>query len=86
MKIKLADGTLLDVDMTACVSKVIDTYGYDEATSTLYIRFQHGKKLYAYSGFPADMHNSMREAVSAGKYFQQHIVKNYHGNYINEAE
>ena len=73
--------------MTLCAdSKVIHSYGYDEETKALFIRFVHGRKLYRYDNFPADMYQSMREAVSAGKYFGQHIVKNYEGHYIKEAE
>lgn len=73
--------------MTLCPdSKVIHSYGYNQETKALFIRFVHGRKLYRYDNFPADMHQSMREAVSSGKYFSQHIVKNYQGAYINEAE
>jgi len=73
--------------MTLCPdSKVIQSYGYSEETKALYIRFVHGKKLYSYANFPADLYQAMREAVSAGKFFQQRIVKLYDGKYINEAE
>ena len=73
--------------MTLCPdSKVIHSYGYDAETKALFIRFVHGRKLYRYDNFPVDLHHGMREAVSAGKFFQQRIVKLYDGKYINEAE
>ena len=73
--------------MTLCPdSKVIQSYGYSEETKALYIRFVHGKKLYSYANFPADLYQSMREAPSAGRFFQQRIVKIYNGAFIDEKE
>ena len=72
--------------MTLCDSKMIHSYGYNPETKQLFVRFVHGRKLYRYDDFPADMHKTMREAVSAGKYFSQHVVKQYHGIYIKEND
>ena len=72
--------------MTLCASTLIHSYGYDEDTKTLFIRFVHGRKLYRYPGYPADLYQAMREAVSVGKFFSQRIVKNYTGEFIREQD
>lgn len=72
--------------LTKSDSSVIAEYGYDEKAKSLFIRFVHGRKLWRYDNFPADLYQTMREAISVGKFFNQRIVKTYTGVYLPEKE
>ena len=70
--------------MTLTDSKMIHSYGYDENARALFVRFVHGRALYRYDNFPPDLYQSMREAVSAGKFFHQRISPIYQGVLIKD--
>jgi len=78
------EGPSIDVVMTPTDSSMIHSYGYDAATKTLYVRFIRGMKLYSYANFPEDLYQTMRQAVSAGKFFNQRVVKVYTGVFVPE--
>ncbi len=72
--------------MVLCESAMIHSFGYDAQAHQLFVRFVHGRKLYRYDSFPEDQYQSMREAVSPGKFFSQRVVKIYQGEYIKESD
>ena len=70
--------------MRSATSSLINSYGYDAETKQLFVRFVHGMKLYRYDNFPADLFNSMTEAVSPGKFFTQRVRSLYTGYFLLE--
>ncbi|WP_342417169.1 KTSC domain-containing protein [Paenibacillus sp. FSL R10-2782] len=55
-------------------SSNLDAVAYDENTSTLYVRFNHGGE-YAYANVPQSEYTGLLSAGSHGKYFDAHIKK-----------
>jgi lysyl-tRNA synthetase class 2 len=53
-------------------SSTLDAVAYDEASSTLGVRFKNGGE-YEYSGVPESVYRGILAAPSAGKYFQTHV-------------
>jgi hypothetical protein len=53
-------------------SSVIRQFRYDEASSTLLIIFQSGKR-YRYLDVPSETHKGLREAFAKGAFFNTHI-------------
>jgi hypothetical protein len=60
------------IAMKQIKSSQIESYGYDEATKTLAIKFNKGTKTYRYPGVPADLVAGF-EKGSAGKHFAANI-------------
>lgn len=53
-------------------SSSLDAVAYDEASSTLGVRFRNGSE-YEYLAVPADVYLGILSAPSAGKYFNTHV-------------
>jgi KTSC domain len=80
------DGPSITVEMIPCKSTMLESFGYDPKSRTLYVRFLHGHRLYQYPGVPEDMFGLMKKAPSPGKYFNASIIKGgYEGKYIKEV-
>lgn len=62
------------MNMVPVSSSNLRAVGYDAASSTLYVTFNHGGT-YAYSGVPASVHASLMTASSHGTYFDSHVKK-----------
>lgn len=60
------------MDWTPLVSSNLSAMRYDEQTHLLQIRFQSGKT-YDYKDVPADVADGLKQADSAGKYFNSSI-------------
>jgi len=67
------------VELCACESSQIHSFGHCPNTNTLAVRFKSksapdGKgSLYHYPDISADTHKAMTEAESVGKFFGQHV-------------
>lgn len=61
------------VMMQKVVSSNISEVGYDQATSTLYVRFKDGNRLYKYLRVPPVVYIGMLATRSKGKYFAEQI-------------
>lgn len=57
-------------------SSAIRTFSYDEQGHTLFVTFIDGD-LYAYLDVPPEVHASMREASSKGRFFAYRIRNRY---------
>lgn len=55
-------------------SSTLDAVAYDEASSTLGVRFKNGSE-YEYSGVPQNIYRGILAASSAGKYFDANVKK-----------
>jgi hypothetical protein len=69
------------IELTACVSSQIESFGYHEASQTLAIKFP-GKgvspgSVYHYADVPADVFEAMKAAESVGKFFGSKIRGRY---------
>ena len=64
--------------MFAVQSSTILSIGYDEEAKELHILFVGGHE-YVYRDFPADLWNQFRVADSVGRFFAQHIKKQFRG-------
>jgi hypothetical protein len=53
-------------------SSMLDAVAYDDATSTLRVRFKNGTE-YEYSGVPAAVYHGLLKATSSGIYFNAHV-------------
>jgi hypothetical protein len=62
------------MDMVPVMSTNVSAVGFDNGT--LRIQFFNGSE-YEYSGVPESVFNEMKNAVSAGAYFAQHIKGQY---------
>lgn len=61
--IEISDG----VEMYEVNSSTVDSAGYDEQTSTLYVRFKDGA-VYAYDNVPLNYWNGLQQADSKGSW------------------
>ena len=68
----------MPVTMFAVQSSTILAIGYDAEKSELHLIFNGGHE-YVYRDFPADLWTQFREAPSVGKFFSQHVKKQFHG-------
>ncbi len=59
---------------TPVTSSNLKAVGYDPATSTLEIEFQHGD-IYQYFNVPKARYAGLMDASSKGEYFDAHIKK-----------
>jgi hypothetical protein len=57
-------------------SAVIRSFQYDEASKTLLIAFQSGRR-YTYLEVPAEIHQGLRAAFAKGAFFNTHIRDRY---------
>ncbi len=64
------------MDMIPVRSSNLSAVGYDDATSTLRIRFNSGG-LYDYYNVPSNVYQGLMSASSHGTYFHQHIKDVY---------
>ncbi len=55
-----------------------------DTKGTLWIRFQHQRKLYRYDNVPEHVVNSMAQAPSIGGFVTRSILKQYKGALIEE--
>ena len=62
-------------------SKVIRSFHYDDASRTLLITFQSGRR-YRYLDVPAETVQAMRAAFAKGEFFNAHI----RGRFAHEEE
>jgi len=53
-------------------SSSLRSIGYDRATATLEVEFTSGG-IYRYADVPAGVWSAFRQAVSKGKFFQDHV-------------
>jgi hypothetical protein len=53
-------------------SAIIRSFQYDEASKTLLIAFQSGRR-YTYLEVPAEIHKGLRAAFAKGAFFNTHI-------------
>ena len=64
------------VEMYGVSSSNIDSIGYDEQKSQLYIQFNRGR-MYVYDGVPQHIYTNLMNASSHGKYHAQFIKNSY---------
>lgn len=57
-------------------SSMITSIGHDPDTNTLSVKFKNGKT-YNYDGVPADVHQSLMDSSSVGKFLNSHIKGKY---------
>jgi hypothetical protein len=62
----------MTITMKEVKSSQIEAIGYDDATSTLAIRFKGGS-VYNYSNVPASVFEELSAAESVGSFFGKHI-------------
>ena len=60
----------------------IDLLGYDRASETLYVEFQSGPDVYAYSGVKESTFDMLVSADSVGSFYARHIKGNYDGERV----
>jgi hypothetical protein len=66
------------MDRTPVSSSSLASIGYDEASNTLEVEFQHGG-IYEYSNVPESRYSGLMSASSKGEYFDEYIKKGgYH--------
>ena len=62
------------IALVPVTSKQIKAVGYDEASQTLAVSFNHGAgAIYHYPNVTKETHNAFLQAESVGKYFGAHI-------------
>lgn len=60
------------------VSSMIESFGYDYDTNTLYVRFKSNPKpIYVYLNVPLEVFSDFAVAQSKGSYFVKNIRNNY---------
>jgi len=64
------------VRLQRIASSVLTADGYDAATQTLVLAFTSGA-VYSYAGFPAEVHEGLLAAPSAGRFFSTEIRDRY---------
>jgi len=64
------------MDMVRVSSSAITAVGYDTATGRMKITFKQGRT-YDYCRVPANIHQSLMDAVSKGTYFDRAIKNRY---------
>lgn len=64
------------MEMKSVASSNIASYGYDQSSETLRIRF-HNAAIYDYAGVPLEVVQAMIEAPSIGSYFSANIRNAY---------
>jgi len=64
--------------MTPVQSSTIKAIGYDPASKTMAIEFNHGG-LYQYADVPPETHKAFMEAKSIGNHFHVHIRPKHDG-------
>ena len=64
------------MNMIPVDSTNLSSVGYDDSTSTLYIRFNRGG-LYAYYDVPRNIFTGLLNAYSKGEYHKEHIKNIY---------
>ena len=57
-------------------SRMIRSVGYDEPSEVLEIQFSNGA-IYQYADVPKDVHRSLMNAESVGKYFHANVKDSY---------
>ena len=65
------------MDRQSVASSNLRSIGYDTDTQTLEIEF-HSGSIYQYDDVPENIHSSLMQAPSKGKYFSRHIKGQYH--------
>jgi hypothetical protein len=65
------------MNMVVVDSTSIDAIGYDQATSTLYVRLKRDNQTYQYFEVPAIVHTRFMESDSKGVYFNAEIRPKY---------
>lgn len=78
------DGVLPPIHPTPDSSNV-EQASYNEATSTLLVRFKGGKS-YLYSDVPIEVWKNLVTAPSVGKYVRAHVVNAYKYVAIDSAD
>ncbi len=64
--------------MQKTVSSMIDSYGYDYDTNTMYVRFTtNPKPIYVYSKVPLEVFSDFAVAQSKGSFFCKNIRNQY---------
>lgn len=64
------------MEMINVTSSNIDSVGYEESSSTLYVQFKSGD-LYKYYGVPENKFSLLLKSQSAGSYLNQEIKGHY---------
>lgn len=62
--------------MTPVVSSNISSVGYDDATNTLYVQFNHGGT-YKYNSVPKDVYEDFISDGSPGSFFASDVKGQY---------
>lgn len=62
----------MEIPLTPVSSTNLEAIGYDKATGTLRIRFTSGAT-YDYRNVTPDIHNSLMNSPSKGRYFGEYI-------------
>ena len=65
------------VTMVPVVSSDLANVGYHARKQELHIRFRSSMHVYVYSGVSAEVHRSLMDASSKGRYFHRHIKNRY---------
>ncbi|HBS07175.1 MAG TPA: KTSC domain-containing protein [Leptospiraceae bacterium] len=65
------------MEMISFDSKAIKAAGYDEATRIMKITFKEGKT-FTFCNVPPAIYHGLRDAVSKGGYYHDHIKGRYH--------
>jgi hypothetical protein len=61
------------IALTPVESSQVAAIGYDEATSTLAVKFKYGLAIYHYPGVNKETYDAFMAAESIGKFFGQYI-------------
>lgn len=80
------NGLSTQVEMIEVTSSNIHSIGYDETSSTLYIRFRDGLKLYRYEPVPPAIWIGLRLATSAGQFFTEQIKGYFKYEHVKEPQ
>lgn len=66
-------GSIRLVDMIPVLSSNVAAIGFDARTSTLFVRFHDGGRVYSYHGVPIAMYRAFLAAPSKGRFLAQFI-------------
>lgn len=61
------------MDMVPVLSSNVAAIGFDARTSTLFVRFHNGARVYRYRGVPAAVYQAFLAAPSKGRFLSQFI-------------
>ena len=61
-----------EIPMTGCISSNVDSYGFDQSTGTMRVKFNNGSE-YDYNGVTQETFDEFSKSESKGRFISENI-------------